>query len=316
MSVKGIALVLGATGGLGGEMARQLAADAWQVRALHRDPARAARAGNFEWVRGDALQPDDVRRAAEGVDVIVHAVNPPGYRRWQELVMPMLESAIAAAHSSKACIVLPGNVYNFGPDAFPLLTENSPQHPSTRKGAVRVQMEQRLQDSGCRTLVVRAGDFIGASPSSWFGQMVRPGRPVSRVVNPAFEGVGHQWAYLPDVAATMRQLLERRAELPAFSVFHMRGYWDEDGQGMVRAIVRAVVAAGLPAPRVSRFPWWLVRVGAPVVPLFRELQEMRYLWEVPVRMDNARLQSLLGREPVTPLDDAVRTTLRALGCLG
>jgi len=165
-------------------------------------------------------------------------------------------------------------------------------------------------------LVVRAGDFIGASSSSWFGQMVRPGRPVARVLNPAFAGVGHQWAYLPDVAATMRQLLERRAELPAFSVFHMRGYWDEDGRGMVQAIVRAVVAAGQPAPRVTRFPWWLVRAGAPVVPLFRELQEMRYLWEVPVRMDNDRLRSFLGREPATPLDDAVRTTLRALGCLG
>ena len=316
MSIKGTALVLGATGGLGGELARQLAAAAWRVRALHRDPARAAGAGNFEWVRGDAMRHDDVRRAAEGADVIVHAVNPPGYRRWQELVMPMLESTISAAGSSRACVVLPGNVYNFGPDAFPVLTEDSPQHPKTRKGAVRVQMERRLRDSGCRTLVVRAGDFIGASPSSWFGQMVRSGRPVARVLNPAFEGVGHQWAYLPDVAATMRQLLERRAELQDFSVFHMRGYWDEDGRGMVQAVVRAVMAAGQPAPRVTRFPWWLVRMGAPVVPLFRELQEMRYLWEVPVRMDNERLRSFLGREPATPLDDAVRTTLRALGCLG
>jgi hypothetical protein len=52
------------------------------------------------------------------------------------------------------------------------------------------------------------------------------------------------------------------------------------------------------------------------VPLFRELGEMAYLWKVPVRMRNDRLVSVLGAEPYTPLDIAVRDTLRGLGCIG
>ena len=36
------ALVLGATGSIGGEVARQLAAHGWKVRALQRDPAALA----------------------------------------------------------------------------------------------------------------------------------------------------------------------------------------------------------------------------------------------------------------------------------
>jgi hypothetical protein len=36
---------------------------------------------------------------------------------------------------------------------------------------------------------------------------------------------------------------------------------------------------------------------------------------VPVRMSNARLVTLLGEEPQTPIDDAVRATLQGLGCL-
>ena len=55
---------------------------------------------------------------------------------------------------------------------------------------------------------------------------------------------------------------------------------------------------------------------APVVPLFRELNEMRYLWERPLRMGNARLVARLSREAHTPLDAAVRATLKGLGCHG
>ena len=51
-----IALVLGATGGVGGEVARRLAARGWRVRALNRDPERAAQtAHGVEWVKGDAM---------------------------------------------------------------------------------------------------------------------------------------------------------------------------------------------------------------------------------------------------------------------
>ena len=66
---------------------------------------------------------------------------------------------------------------------------------------------------------------------------------------------------------------------------------------------------------VRRFPWWLVGPASPVVPLFRELAEMRYLWRQPVRLDNRRLVTLLGREPHTPLDEAVRKTLQGMGCI-
>jgi nucleoside-diphosphate-sugar epimerase len=58
-----------------------------------------------------------------------------------------------------------------------------------------------------------------------------------------------------------------------------------------------------------------VRAGAFVVPLFAEMKEMRYLWQQPLRMRNTRLLSVLGREPHTPLDEAVRATLAGLGCI-
>jgi nucleoside-diphosphate-sugar epimerase len=59
-----------------------------------------------------------------------------------------------------------------------------------------------------------------------------------------------------------------------------------------------------------------VTLAAPFVETLRELRRMRYLWNTPVRMDNASLVAALGAEPHTPLDIAVEETLQGLGCLG
>jgi nucleoside-diphosphate-sugar epimerase len=321
MVSKGTVLVLGATGGIGGEVARQLRDAGWDIRALQRRAAQPAEQRNgITWIRGDALNRADVMAAAGGCSVIVHAVNPPGYRRWSELVVPMLDNTIAAACSVGATIVLPGTVYNFGPDAFPVLTEKSPQHPVTRKGAIRAEMERRLlaaSNNGARVLIVRAGDFFGPqAANNWFSQgLIKPGKPVSAVSYPGDPGVGHQWSYLPDVARTMVELLERRDSLDAFSNFHMAGHWDADGSQMAKSIQRVVARSAGKEPRITTFPWWLLALASPFVVTFREMREMRYLWREPLRMDNARLSSVLGREPQTPLDEAVEATLLGLGCI-
>src|SRR5271156_4347265 len=123
MTSKSSVLVLGATGGIGGEGARQLRDAGWGVRALQRRSTNPVeQRDGITWVRGDALNAHDVLAAANGCSVIVHAVNPPGYRRWSELVLPMLDNTVAAASAMGATIVLPGTIYNFGFDAFPMLT--------------------------------------------------------------------------------------------------------------------------------------------------------------------------------------------------
>jgi len=307
-----LALVLGATGGVGGEVARVLVARGWQVRALARKP-EAAPAIGVEWVRGDAMVREDVLAAARGAALIVHAVNPPGYQNWGTLVLPMIDNTIAAARASGARILLPGTIYNYGEHTAPLLAEDTPQLPSSRKGAIRVQMESRLRDAatqGVRVLVVRAGDFFGPrAGNNWFSQgLVKPGQPVAAITYPGTRGVGHSWAYLPDLAETMVQLAEQEARLGPFERFHFAGHWDSDGTGMVDAIKRVL---GKPALPVKAMPWWLLRLGSPFVALFREMMEVRYLWRRPFALDNTRLRQFLGHEPHTPLDAAVKAALQA-----
>jgi nucleoside-diphosphate-sugar epimerase len=313
-------LIIGATGGFGHAIALAFLQAGWRVKALTRrlDPENMQLPGleSVQWIKGDALNEADVVSAAQHVDCICHAANPPKYQKWRELALPMLANAIAAAKTSNARLFFPGNVYNFGPDAWPLLHENSPQHPHTQKGAVRVDMERMLEaasQQGVRSIVVRAGDFFGGhGPSSWFtNTMVKPGKPVRSVVYMGDRHIGHAWAYMPDLAQTFLQLALKEKQLSHFEVFHFNGHWLL-GQDMIDAIQRVTHQ---PYLRVRSMPWRLMKVLSPFISLLREVQEMRYLWQVPVKLDNQKLLTVLGSEPHTDLDTAIRCSLQGMGCL-
>ncbi len=308
-------LIIGATGGIGSEVAKNFAHHGWTVRALARKPREAAKKfahlGVAEWRKGDALKAKDILKAAVGVDAIFHAANPPGYQKWRERAVPMLDNAIAAAKKEGVRLLFPGNVYNFGPDAWPLLKETSPQHPKTNKGAIRVEMEQMMVEAGIKSLTVRAGDFFGAhAPGSWLpNAMVKPGKAIRSVVYPGLHEKGHAWAYLPDLAETFRRLMDEEDRLARNDTFHFRGHYVARGVDMAKAIARV---AGDETLKVKKMPWGVIRLVSPFVTMLRELLEMRYLWQETIELDNGKLVAFLGDEPRTPLDLALKEALEGM----
>ncbi len=69
------ALVTGATGFIGGHVARDLAANGWQVRCLARDGSPRAQLEGvaLRWVSGDVRDPESLRAAMRGCDAVFHA---------------------------------------------------------------------------------------------------------------------------------------------------------------------------------------------------------------------------------------------------
>lgn len=311
------ALVVGATGGIGSETAHALSRHGWKIRALARSVRPSNETSSWEWVKGDALDQDSIVAASQDANAIVHAVNPSGYRNWATLVLPMIENTIAAARISGARVLLPGTIYNYGPDAFPILREDSPQHATTHKGKIRIALEQKLDAASredVRSLIVRFGDFFGPrAGNNWFSQgLVKPDTPVARISNPGAKGVGHAWCYLPDAGETFAQLMDRETELADFERFHFRGHWDEDGTQIIAAIRRSAGGGNIP---VRPMPWWLFWLASPFNETMRELHATRPLWRTPIQLDNTKLVRFLGNEPHTPLQTAVETTLRGMNCL-
>ena len=78
MKLNPLILVTGATGTVGGEVVRQLAAGGHRVRALVRSKAKAAFAPPVEMVEADLGRPDTLGRAFVGVDKPMALIIPPG----------------------------------------------------------------------------------------------------------------------------------------------------------------------------------------------------------------------------------------------
>jgi dihydroflavonol-4-reductase len=101
-------LVLGATGFIGGHIAREAAVRGWQVRALRRDPQAVGAIGdvNVEWVNGDLANRSSLIAAMRGCDVVFHSAGayPHGTRQIDRDVqnaLDQLRHVIAAARETK-----------------------------------------------------------------------------------------------------------------------------------------------------------------------------------------------------------------------
>jgi nucleoside-diphosphate-sugar epimerase len=244
---------------------------------------------------------------------VLHALNPP-YTEWPRLALPFAETAIAAARASGATLMFPGNIYNYGAGMPPVLDEATPMLPTSRKGALRVEIEDRMRAAardGVRTIVLRAGDFYGtAAAGSWFGRVIVKDIVRGRLSYPGRLDVVHEWAYVPDLVSAMVRLAAIRDQLSGFASFGFPGH-AVTGRAFAAAIARTVHRE----LRVGTMPWWFIRALGPVVPIFRELAEMAYLWQVPHRISGERLKSAIGAVPATPFDAAIAGALADLRLL-
>ncbi|MEY2690305.1 MAG: hypothetical protein RL375_4505 [Pseudomonadota bacterium] len=338
-------LVLGANGRLGRAAVTAFANAGWQVTAQVRrdtpasDAARqlgvtvvhaafadrlpAQRASSQDGAAdativasASAAAPvDALASAARAADVIVHALNPD-YTKWDSRMPAHTAQVIDLALQGRAVLMLPGNVYNFGRDPAPVLTESTPFVPNTPKARQRIALEAALQQAGeahgLRSIVVRAGNFLAPAGQgeTWLEQGM--GRRLGRGIftRMSRRDVATAWAWLPDLAQVFVQVAERRhllaqAGQPLHQVLHYAGHTLNDSE-FQRAFER-VLGTSL---RTVQFPWWMLRLLAPVSPLFAALVEMRYLSELPHRLDDARLQALLGHSaPCTPIDHCLCAAL-------
>jgi len=309
--MKGRIIILGGAGGLGHAAAQAFKSAEWQVASLVRGSSAGGAAPGTEIIEVDARDAESVVAAASGADVVLHALNVP-YTDWGRLALPLTDTAIAAARENWATLVFPGNLYNYGAGMPARIDETVSMRPTSRKGAIRVAIETRMREAaedGLRTIVLRAGDYFGGeSGGSWFDRMIVKGIAAGRLTYPGPLDTIHEWAYLPDVAQALVRLVEQREQLEPFAALGFASHAVTGRQflgGIARACRRDF--------KIDFVPWTLLKVMGVVVPVFRELADISYLWSTPHAIDGARLAEIIGDLPHTPLDQAISASLTALG---
>jgi nucleoside-diphosphate-sugar epimerase len=278
-SMSRIVLILGARGQSGSAFASAFEGAGWQVR---------------RYLRGT-----DIDIAARGVDLVVNALNPPAYHDWARQIPAITALAMQAARVSGARVLIPGNVYVFGNQPAPW-GPHTPHRPCSRKGQVRAAMEAAWRASGLPVTILRAGDFIdGARPDLLMGRVVLKGLAKGRISALGDPGAVRTHAYLPDLARAAVALADV-PDLPVFADVPFPGHafsLDELADEIGRQTGRM--------PRITRFPWWALRLAAPFWELARELGEMRYLYDHPHRLDGTALAGWLPDFLPTPFEKVV-----------
>jgi len=280
-------LILGGNGKIGSHAADAFWNAGWAVRHFDR-------------------KTDDMVTAAHGADVIVNGLNPPNYHNWGELIPQITDQVIAAAKSSGATVIIPGNIYNYG-DQPGMLDENTPQTATTRKGQIRIAMEEAYRASGVRTIILRAGNFIDPDQNGDILSMlmlnkVRKGKITALGDPDAMQA----YAYVPDWARAALALAEMRDSLGQFEDVPFPGH-----AFTTKALAEHTGFVTGCQMRIGRFPWWLMSILAPVWELARELKEMRYLFSMPHQISDAKFRKLLPGFSTTPLDRVMEAGLAA-----
>ncbi|MEV6590676.1 NAD(P)H-binding protein [Streptomyces acidicola] len=162
-------LVTGATGTIGSEVTRQLAARGAKVRALTRDPSRARVPSGVEVVRGDYREPATVEAAMAGaVALFAVGVLGPGDAD-TDAALVVLARAAGVRRIVKLSAIGTGE-----PEVGPV-------------GTWHAKGEQAVRDSGLEWTVLRPSSF--ASNTLGWAEAIRSGNPVPNMTGSGTQGV-------------------------------------------------------------------------------------------------------------------------------
>ncbi len=299
-------VIVGA-GVIGSATATLLAKDGHSVRVVSRS-GRGQYQQGIERVALDATDTVALSRIAEGAAALYNCANPQ-YHRWATDWPPVAASLLSAAEQTGAVLVTMSNLYAYGPVDHPM-TEDDPLAATTRKGRIRAGMWADAlaahRAGRVRATEARASDYFGpgAMDSAHLGSRVVPkvlsGQAVQVLGDP---DAPHSWTYLLDIARALVTLgTDERAwgrawHVPTNPPLSQRA-----------VVVELAKLAGVPAPRVTGIPHWMLRTGGLVSPLLRELDEVYYQFDRPFILDSSAFSKTFGQQP-TPMDEALEATI-------
>lgn len=296
-------LVTGATGFIGVEVARQLAARGLRPRLVVRRPSRAPYLDGLdaERVHADLRVPSSLVDAVEGCDVVIHlagrAVFEPATHLIPTFVHGTRALAEAAIDAGVRQFVFASSVMVHGSTDVPLTT-SSPTAPEVDYGRVKLDVEEDLvargASSGMGVAVVRLPHVYGANDLLFTrmtpGWVIVPGRGSRPYAHLHAHDAARVLIAAAETGWQGRSVVADRASV---------GWHDYLGE----------VARRLPDARILRAPEvlaalgvrviWAATFGARHLPSVYTADTV-HAWNMSLPVDPEALWGELGIEPLLP----------------
>jgi nucleoside-diphosphate-sugar epimerase len=298
-------VVVGASGGTGGALVRELVRRGRQVRAVNRSGRLQAPAG-VQVLAGDATDADRMREVCRGAGVVYNAVNVP-FLQWRETFPAAVDGVLAGARAADARMVFVDDTWMYGRVAAPM-TEDLPYRPVSNKGVLRAWLAERVLAAHAaghaRTVIGRAPELYGPGVESVLGATVfRPALGNGRALwfGDPDQPLGPM--FIDDFAHGLADLGEHDAALGR--AWHLPTPAPTTARGFMR-----LLAAEVRRPvRIVRVGPAAARVLGVALPVVREGAEMLYQFRQPHSVDATAYRSVFGAGRVTPYEEGIRRTV-------
>ncbi len=310
--MNGKSLVVGATGGLGPSVIKELKKRDEGIRILVRDKSKAEKYFGkdplIEIVQGNASNKKSIEGALEDCTHLFYLVNVP-YDQWYEKAIPLLKASVDAAIKKNVKLVFPGNVYNYGYAQYNPVDENHPWDAHTKKGKLRIEMESLLKkekmDRGLKYSVIRMPDFYGPFVINTFSETPYinslKGKPLRWIGDLDAET---EYIFIEDAGKAMvtvglsEKTNGEELNVPGYSPITSREYLNE------------ISAQGNKGSKVTTLNSdFIFNVGSLFSPLIREVKEMLYLKRKELFLDGSKYKEMFGEIPTRTYKDGVAATM-------
>jgi nucleoside-diphosphate-sugar epimerase len=310
--------IFGASGGVGKELAKLLAAEKVQFRVVGRSEEKlrdefAGYEPYVDYCGADLSKAEDAARAAQGVDTVFYLVGQP-YTDFAKHPIVTAVCLKACADAGVTHFVLQGTLYAYGRRQAERVNEDHPREPHTFKGRMRKEQEDLVlaahRDDGMKTVILCAPDFYGGDSElshtyRIFKAAINGG--TGDVIGPL--DVPHEFVYVPDLADTLLKLSQKE------EAYGKR--WNLAGVALItfRQFAEKVFALEGRKPKLRSAGKLMLRLVGLFNPLMREFVEMHYLMTEPLYVDDSRLRVLLPNLKKTSYDDGIKATFELMKSL-
>jgi nucleoside-diphosphate-sugar epimerase len=298
--------LLGATGAITQELVPILQSHNEKIRLVSRK--QQPKEGT-ETMVADLLHYDQALKAIEGSAIVYMLVGMTyDAKIWARDWPVVMRNVMDACKATGAKLLFFDVAYMYG-KVNGIITESTPYHPSSRKGAVRAEvakmLEAEMKSGAIKAVIARAVDFYGPGVTlrSAVGTFVfanmKKGKKAQWQIN---ADVPRSYNYTPDAAQAVYLLATDDGSYG--QIWHLPSVYPAlTGRQFVKIAAKYMNASD----KVTLLPRWALKISGWFIPFMKEMYEMNYQDAHPFQFDSSKFENAFGFTP-TPYEQAIKIT--------